>query len=123
MSIIFSVQQAFPMLRLTGSRGYTHMSRIRSCRRWTVAALLAGLAGIGTAGCIAVPVGGYDSYPGAYGGYGGGYGGYSVAGPAIVVPAPVIAPSIVIAPGSRGIRGRGPARSYGRGPSGSHRRG
>ena len=102
------------------------MSRSRLCRRWTVAALLAGLAGIGTAGCIAVPVGGYDGYPGAYGGgYGGysGYSGYSVAGPAIVVPAPVFAPSIVIAPGSRGIRGRGPGRSYGRGPSSLHRGG
>jgi hypothetical protein len=108
------------------------MSRSRSRRRWTVAALLAGLAGIGTAGCIAVPVGGYDGYPGAYGGgYGGGYGGsyggsysgYSGAGPAIVFPAPVIAPSIVIAPGSRGIRGRGPGRSYGRGPSRPHRGG
>ena len=97
-----------------------NMSRSRSRRRWTVAALLAGLAGIGTAGCVAVPVGGYDGYQGAYG---GGYGGYSGAGPAIVYPAPVIAPSIVIAPGSRGIRGRGPGRSYGRGPSGTHRRG
>src|SRR5437773_8532276 len=97
-----------------------NMSRSRSRRRWTVAALLAGLAGIGTAGCVAVPVGGYDGYQGAYG---GGYGGYSGAGPAIVFPAPVIAPSIVIAPGSRGIRGRGPDRSYGRGPSGTHRRG
>jgi hypothetical protein len=67
--------------------------------------------------------GGYDGYPGAYGGGYGGYSGYSVAGPAIVVPAPVIAPSIVIAPGSRGIRGRGPGRSYGRGPSGLHRGG
>jgi len=95
------------------------MSRSRSCRRWTVAALLAGLVGIGTAGCIAVPVGGYDGYPGAYA---GGYGGYSVAWPAIVVPAPVIAPSIVIAPGSRVIRGRGPGRSYGRGRSGPYHR-
>jgi hypothetical protein len=95
------------------------MSRSRSRRRWTVAALLAGLAGIGTAGCIAVPVGGYDGYPGAYGGYPG----YSVAGPAIVVPGPVISPSIVITPGSRGIRSRGPGRWYGRGPSGPHRRG
>lgn len=42
------------------------MARSRSFRRWTAAALLAGLAGIGTAGCIAVPVGGYD---GGYGGY------------------------------------------------------
>ena len=96
------------------------MSRSRSCRRWTVVALLAGFAGIGTAGCIAVPVGGYDSYPGAYA---GGYGGYSVAGPSVVVPGPFISPSIVIAPGSRGIRGRGPGRSYGRGPSGHYRRG
>lgn len=99
------------------------MSRSRSRRRWTVAALLAGLAGIGTAGCIAVPVGGYDGYPGAYGGGYGGYSGYSGAGPAIVFPAPVIAPSIVIAPGSRGIRGRGPGRAYGRGPFGLHRGG
>lgn len=108
------------------------MSRSRSCRRWTVAALLAGLAGIGTAGCIAVPVGGYDGYPGAYGGgyggaYGGGHGGYggysgySVAGPSIVLPLPVFAPPIVIAPGSRGIRGHGPGRSYGRSPYGPHR--
>lgn len=95
------------------------MSRSRSCRRWTVAALLAGLAGIGAAGCIAVPVGGYDGYPGAYGGYSG----YSVPGPAIVLPAPVFAPPIVIAPGSRGIHGRGPGRSYGRGPYWPHRRG
>ena len=99
------------------------MSRSRSRRRWTVAALLAGLAGIGTAGCIAVPVGGYDGYPGAYGGGYGSYSGYSGVGPAIVFPAPVIAPSIVISPGSRGIRGRGPGRSYGRGPSGFHRGG
>ena len=99
------------------------MTRSRSVRRWTIVALLAGFAGIGTAGCIAVPVGGYDSYPGAYGAYGGGYGGYSVAGPSIVVPGPVISPSIVISPGFRGIHGRGPGRSFGRGPSGSHRRG
>ena len=99
------------------------MSRSRSCRRWTVAALLAGLAGIGTAGCIAVPVGGYDNYPGAYGGGYGGYSGHSVGGPSIVFPVPIFAPPIVIAPGSRGFRGHGPGRSYGRSPYGSHRRG
>ena len=115
------------------------MARSRSFRRWTAAALLAGLAGIGTAGCIAVPVGGYDGayggsgggYGGAPGGYGGapgGYGGYSgypVGGPSIVlpVPFPFIAPPVVFAPSFRGVRGRGPVRGYGRGPFGPYRRG
>jgi hypothetical protein len=54
------------------------MSRSRSLRRWTAAALLTGLVGIGAAGCVAVPVGGYD------GGYA--YGpGVGVAAPGITV--------------------------------------
>ena len=99
------------------------MARSRSFRGWIAVALLAGVAGICTAGCIAVPVGGYDGYPGAYGGGYGGYSGYPVAGPTIMVPLPIIAPPIVIAPGSRVFRGYGPGRSYGRGPFGFYRGG
>jgi hypothetical protein len=61
-----------------------NMSRTRTFRRWTVAALLTGLVGIGAAGCIAVPVGGYG-------------------GPELVLPLPV--PGVVIAPGYYGNRG------------------
>jgi hypothetical protein len=55
------------------------MSRSRAFRRWAGAAMLAGVAGLGVGGCIAVPVG-------------GGYG-----EPAIGVPVP--APGVVIVPG------------------------
>ena len=76
------------------------MSRSRRIPRWTAAALLAGAVGIGAAGCVAVPVGGY-----------GGYGGYP--DPAVVFPVPglVIAPPPVIYRqpryGGRGYGGRG----------------
>ena len=71
------------------------MRRSRAFRRWTAAALLTGLVGIGAAGCIAVPVGGYD---GGYGGYAGYY------GPEVVVPAPgiTVAPRFYYGPGHRG---------------------
>ena len=69
------------------------MSRSRALRRWTGAAVLAGVVGIGVGGCIAVPVGGYGE-------------------PAVAVPVP--APGVVIAPGPvivgpsyRGYYGRG----------------
>jgi hypothetical protein len=59
------------------------MSRFTRVSRWTFSALVIAV-GLGAAGCVAVPVGGYD------GGYGYGYG-----GPSVVFPAP----SVVIAPG------------------------
>ena len=78
------------------------MTRSRAFRRWTAAALLTGLVGIGAAGCIAVPVGGYD----------GGYAGYY--GPEVVVPAPgiTVAPSFYYSHGHRGYYRGGPY--YGR---------
>ncbi len=61
------------------------MSRSRAFRRWTGAAVLAAIVGVGAAGCIAIPVGGYGE-------------------PAVAIPAPgvVIAPGpIVVGPGYR----------------------
>jgi len=52
------------------------MSRSRAFCRWTGATVLASLVGLGAAGCIVAPVGGY-------------------AEPALVVPAP----GVVVAPG------------------------
>ncbi|MGH6689390.1 MAG: hypothetical protein ACREF4_01730 [Gammaproteobacteria bacterium] len=72
------------------------MSRFGRCPRWAAAALLAGAVGLGAAGCVAVPVGGYGGYP----------------EPAVVFPAPgvVIAPPPVIYRdrhyGRRGYGGR-----------------
>ena len=65
----------------------------RSLRRWTAAALLTGLVGIGAAGCVAVPAGGYD-------------GGYAY-GPEVVVPAPgiTVAPTFSFGRGYYGHRG------------------
>jgi hypothetical protein len=78
------------------------MSRSRAFRRWTGTALLAAVVGVGAAGCIAVPVGGYGE-------------------PAVGVAAPgvVIAPGpIVVGPGYRrgyyrGYYGRGYYGRYG----------
>jgi hypothetical protein len=70
------------------------MSRPRALRRWTGAAVLAGIVALGTTGCIVAPVGGY--YP----------------EPALAVPAP----GVIVAPGpviygprfyGRGYYGRG----------------
>ena len=78
-------------------------SRPSKIRRWTAGALLAGAAGIGAAGCVAIPVGG----------------GYAESGIAFPAPGVVIAPPpIVFGPGrSRGYyRGGYGYGHYGRGP-------
>jgi len=81
------------------------MTRSRAFRRWSAAVLLTGVVGIGAAGCVAIPVG-YSGYH---------YPGYPVAGPALVVPGPIIAPGIVISPGPRVIHRRGYSRWRGPG--------
>ncbi len=77
------------------------MSRSRAVRRWIGGALLVGVVGVGMAGCIAVPVGGYGDP-----GYGGGVG--------------VAAPGVVIAPGPIVIGPGGYRRGWGRGYYGHH---
>ena len=76
------------------------MSRSTAFRRWAGGAFLAAVVGLGTAGCIAVPVGGYGD-PGYGGGYGGGVG--------------VAAPGVVIAPGPIVVGPGGYRRGWGRG--------
>jgi hypothetical protein len=74
------------------------MARSRAFRRWTGAALLAAVVGVGAAGCIAVPVGGYGE-------------------PAVGIAPPgvVIAPGpIVVGPGYRHGYYRGYRGYYGR---------
>jgi hypothetical protein len=73
------------------------MSRSRRLARWTAAALLAGTVGIGAAGCVVVPLGGY-------------------AEPSVILPVPgvVIAPPPVIYRHGR-YGGRYPHRGWGYG--------
>jgi len=78
------------------------MSRSRAFRRWTGTALLAAVVGVGAAGCIAVPVGGYG-------------GGYGEPGVGVAAPGVVIAPGpIVVGPGYHRGYYRGYRAYYGR---------
>jgi hypothetical protein len=77
------------------------MARSSKIPRWSAVALLAGAAAIGTAGCVAVPVGG----------------GYAEPGLALPAPGVFIAPPpIIIGPGHNRGHYRGGYGHYGRSP-------